>query len=71
MNVDVLGQTLTEQLEQVLWTARSAGSTLIISRAQHPDAVGWMMREGWVRERLGHLVLTPKGHAHRRACAPY
>ena len=71
MNVDVLGQPMAEQLEQILWTARSAGSSLIVSRTQHPDAIGMMMREGLVRERLGHLVLTPKGHARRRKCAPY
>ncbi|MGK6322459.1 hypothetical protein ACMGDM_05180 [Sphingomonas sp. DT-51] len=71
MNVDVLGLSLAEQLEQILWTARSAGSTLIISRGHSPDAIGWMMQEGLVRERLGHLVLTPKGTARRRECAPY
>jgi hypothetical protein len=71
MNVDVFGQSVTEQLDQILWTARSAGSSLIVSRGQHPDAIGWLMREGFVRERLGHLVLTPKGQARRRECAPY
>ena len=71
MNVDVLGPSMAEQLEQILWTARSAGSSLIVSRSQHPDTIGMMMREGLVRERLGHLVLTPKGQASRRECAPY
>lgn len=58
-------------LETILWTARSAGATLIISRGHDPATIRQLLDEGLVRERLGHLVLTIKGLQRRRACAPY
>ncbi|MEG8040780.1 hypothetical protein QP166_16075 [Sphingomonas sp. LR60] len=58
-------------LETILWTARSAGATLIISRGNDPATIRQLLDEGLVRERLGHLVLTIKGLQRRRACAPY
>ncbi|MDR6788159.1 hypothetical protein J2Y58_001517 [Sphingomonas sp. BE138] len=63
--------TPREQLERILWTARSAGSSLIISRGNDPATIRQLLDEGLVRERLGHLVLTLKGLQRRRACAPY
>lgn len=62
---------LGEQLERILWTARSAGASLIISRGHDPATIRQLLDEGLVRERLGHLVLTIKGIQCRRACAPY
>lgn len=58
-------------LERLLWTARSAGATLIISRGSDPATIRQLLDEGLVRERLGHPVLTIKGIQRRRACAPY
>lgn len=60
-----------EQVERILWSARSAGATLIISRGHDPGTVQLLMEQGLVRERLGHLVLTPKGQERRRACTPW
>jgi hypothetical protein len=65
------GSSPREQLETILWTARSAGATLIISRGHDPATISLLLAEGLVRERLGHLVLTIKGIQRRRACAPY
>jgi hypothetical protein len=59
------------QLETILWTARNAGKSLIISRGQDPAAIRHMLDQGLVRERLGHLVLTFKGMELRRSCAPH
>ncbi|PZQ62832.1 MAG: hypothetical protein DI544_01140 [Sphingomonas taxi] len=65
------GCSPAEQLERILWTARSAGATLIISRGHDAATIRQLLDEGLVRERLGHLVLTIKGVQRRRACAPY
>ncbi|MFK3889256.1 hypothetical protein [Sphingomonas sp. NPDC079357] len=65
------GGSPREQLEKILWTARSAGATLIISHGNDPATIRLLLDEGLVRERLGHLVLTLKGLQRRRACAPY
>lgn len=70
MNAMTAGSIL-EQLERILWTARSAGATLIISRGHDPATIRLLIDEGLIRERLGHLVLTQKGQQRRRACAPY
>ncbi|GAA4216743.1 hypothetical protein GCM10022253_13800 [Sphingomonas endophytica] len=59
----------TPQLENILWTARNAGASLIISRGQDPAAIRDMLDQGLVRERFGHLVLTFKGIQLRRSCA--
>ncbi|WP_341208562.1 hypothetical protein [uncultured Sphingomonas sp.] len=67
----MMGGAPSEQLATILWSARSAGATLIISRGQDPATIRLLIDEGLVRERLGHLVLTIKGLQRRRACAPY
>ena len=67
----MMGGAPSEQLATILWSARSAGATLIISRGQDPATIRMLLEEGLVRERLGHLVLTIKGLQRRRACAPY
>ncbi|WP_156026025.1 hypothetical protein [Sphingomonas phyllosphaerae] len=67
----MMGGAPSEQLATILWSARSAGATLIISRGQDPATIRLLLDEGLVRERLGHLVLTLKGLQRRRACAPY
>ncbi|KAK0339123.1 hypothetical protein LTR94_035866, partial [Friedmanniomyces endolithicus] len=62
------GTVLTvEQVERV----EAAGGTLIISRGHDPDTIRQLLDQGLIRERLGHLVLTPKGTQQRRACAPF
>ncbi|MEH3047558.1 hypothetical protein [Sphingomonas adhaesiva] len=60
---------LAGQVETILLSARSAGSTLIISRGHDPATIRLLLAEGLIRERLGHLVLTLKGHERRRACS--
>ena len=72
------GETMMDQtlpapvagsLETILLSARSAGSTLIVSRGHDPATIRQLFAEGLIRERLGHLVLTLKGHERRRACS--
>lgn len=71
MDVECGGRPAADQVERILWTARSAGSTLIISRGHDPATIRLLFAEGLIRERLGHLVLTLKGQQRRRACAPF
>ncbi len=71
MNGEAVIRLVSEQMERILWTARSAGGTLIISRGHDPDTIRQLLDQGLIRERLGHLVLTPKGTQQRRACAPF
>lgn len=71
MDVKSGGAALVDQVGNILWTARSAGGTLIISRGNDPAAIRLLLDEGLIRERLGHLVLTLKGLQRRRACAPF
>ncbi|WP_375249810.1 hypothetical protein [Sphingomonas sp.] len=70
MTTNATTRPLAELMERILWTARSAGATLIISRGHDPEAIRLLLEQGFIRERLGHLVLTPKGTERRRACAP-
>lgn len=60
---------VTGQVETILLSARSAGATLIISRGHDPATILLLLEQGLIRERLGHLVLTLKGHERRRACS--
>jgi hypothetical protein len=59
----------TERLEHLLWTARSTGARLILPRRHDPAEIALLTELGLVCERLGHLVLTPKGQERRRSCA--
>ena len=68
MNDHTTTDSDARQLETILLSARSAGATLIISRGHDPATIRLLLEQGLVRERLGHLVLTPKGHERRRAC---
>lgn len=71
MDVNSAGRGPVDKVANILWTARSAGGTLIISRGNDPATIRQLLDEGLIRERLGHLVLTLKGLQRRRACAPY
>ena len=64
---DDVAVATTEQLDKLLWTARSAGTKLIISRGHDPALIAELFAMGWVREQLGHLILTPKGQERRRS----
>jgi hypothetical protein len=59
----------TEQLDRLLWTARSAGTKMIISRGHDPALIEALFTLGFVREQFGHLMLTPKGQERRRSRA--
>lgn len=61
----------TVDVETLLWAARSAGSRMILPCGSDRGLVSAMKELGLVRERLGHLVLTPQGMERRRRCSPY
>ena len=59
----------SENIERILWTARRAGRTLILSRDACGRTLDSLRDEGLVHERLGHIVLTHKGEDRRRRAA--
>lgn len=60
-----------DELAGVLWSARSAGSRMILPSACDRGSVSLLKELGLVREQLGFLVLTPTGVERRRRCSPY
>jgi hypothetical protein len=67
-----MGKELTTgEVENMLWSARSAGSRMILPCGSDQVSVTILKELGLVRERLGHLVLTPQGVERRRRCSPY
>ena len=66
MDNDNTGAALPSQHIDILWSARRAGTFLIVPRGKCADALAAMKREGYLRDHLGHVMLTPKGHEQRR-----
>lgn len=63
------GTRLTpEEIERVLWSARRAGTILILPREQPQPTIDALTAAGLVRRQLGHVVLTLQGHERRRKC---
>lgn len=60
-----------DQVADVLWSARSAGSRMILPCTSDRRLVAMLKELGLVREQLGHVVLTPTGVERRRRCSPY
>ena len=60
-----------QQVSDVLWSARSAGSRMILPCTSDRGLVAILKDLGLVREQLGHVVLTPTGVERRRRCSPY
>ena len=60
-----------DEVADLLWSARSAGSRMILPAACDRGAVSLLKELGLVREQLGFLVLTPTGVERRRRCSPY
>jgi hypothetical protein len=61
----------TDEVADLLWSARSAGSRMILPAACDRGSVSRLKELGLVREQLGFLVLTPTGVERRRRCSPY
>lgn len=68
-----MGQNVvaTDEVAGLLWSARSAGSRMILPSASDRGSVSLLKELGLVREQLGFLVLTPQGVERRRRCSPY
>lgn len=58
-------------VETALWSARSTGARMILPPGSDSGTVAMLTTMGLVCNRLGHLVLTPKGMEQRRRCSPY
>lgn len=63
---DAGGRLSPVDIEAILRSARRAGTFLIVPRHHGDDAIGAMRAAGLLRDRVGHLVLTPKGEQRRR-----
>ncbi|KQT31226.1 hypothetical protein ASG29_14725 [Sphingomonas sp. Leaf412] len=66
-----MGRIDEKQLSDVLWSARSAGSRMILPCTSDRGLIALLKELGLVREQLGHMVLTPTGVERRRRCSPY
>ena len=62
---------LPEDIERILWSARRAGTILILPREQSQPTIDALTDQGLVRRQLGHIVLTLQGQERRRKCAQY
>ena len=62
---------LPEDMERILWSARRAGTILILPREQSQPTIDALTDQGLVRRQLGHIVLTLQGQERRRKCAHY
>jgi len=60
-----------DEIERILWSARRAGTILILPREQPQRTIDALTDEGLVRRQLGHIVLTMQGQERRRKCAHY
>ena len=71
MNGEAVIRLVSEQMERILWTARSPGGTPPTPGGPDPDPTRHLPDQGRTRERPGHLALPPRGTQQRRACAPF
>lgn len=60
-----------DEIERILWSARRAGTILILPREQPQPTIDALTDQGLVRRQLGHIVLTLQGQERRRKCAHY